>query len=80
MNKQEWIEAFIFASFRTASLLIIAMAFYGIITQAIESFYRFDPSYLGTFLLSRFTKPVILLLIGFSLWFSAHFFSKRASR
>lgn len=75
-----WIERTIFAALRCAALACIALACYGLVVHAIESFYRFDPNYLGVFLLSKLTRPLVLLALAIALWFGSAKLARLASR
>lgn len=79
-NGGKSVTEMVFAILRSAAILAMAFGVYGLLVQAIESYYRFDPSYLGPFILSRFVRPLIAVSMAILLWRLARPLARMASR
>ncbi|MFO7725855.1 MAG: hypothetical protein R6V45_09935 [Oceanipulchritudo sp.] len=57
-------ESLLFAGFRLMAVALILMGGLDLFLQVLDSWYRFDPNYLVSFLLQTVLKPFLLLLSG----------------
>ena len=60
MNKKDLVEGLLFAGLRTLSTGCILAGLLGIALQLLDSWYRFDPNYLGAFLAETVIRPLVL--------------------
>jgi hypothetical protein len=77
MDKRDFTESLLFAGLRLIAVVLLLVAGFGLIFQLMESWYRFDPNYLGAFLLGTVFRPVVLGLIGFILFKCAPALARR---
>ena len=64
MNKKDWVEGLLFAGFRIISTGVILVGLLGLVFQIIDTWYRFDPNYLGSYLADTLLRPFIMILAG----------------
>ncbi len=64
MNKQELVEAVLFAGLRVAACALGAVNAGALVARLLDAWYRFDPNYLGAFLLSTVLRPVVMLAVA----------------
>lgn len=68
MNKQELIESLLYAGFRLMAVALLIIGGLGLLFQLADAWYRFDPSYLGAFLLETVFRSGMLILAGVLLY------------
>jgi hypothetical protein len=64
MNKKDWAESILFAGFRLLAVACLLAGLLGIVMTLIDTWYRFDPNYLWTFIAATLLKPLLVALAG----------------
>lgn len=64
MKKRDLLDCLLFAGLRLIAVVLLLFGMLALIVQLMESWYRFDPNYLGTFLMDALFRPVLYLLSG----------------
>lgn len=64
MSKQEWIEALIFSGLRLIAVVCLLTGLLNLLLALIDSWHRFDPNYLGSFLSATALRPALLVASG----------------
>jgi uncharacterized membrane protein YqjE len=77
MDKRDFTECLLFAGLRLIAIALLLVAGFGLVFQLMESWYRFDPTYLGAFLLGTIFRPVVTGFVGFILFKSAPGLARR---
>ena len=67
MNKNDWIEALLFAGCRLIGIVMIVAGLLGLVFQLMDSWSAFDPSYLWEFLASTILRPTLVIIAGLML-------------
>ena len=68
MDKRDYLECLLFAGLRLIAVGLLLAGGLGLIFQLVESWYRFDPNYLGSFLLGTVFRPAVIGFVGLVLW------------
>jgi hypothetical protein len=71
MNRRELLDCLLFAGLRLMAVALLIAGGLELFFQLVESWYRFDPNYLGAFLFQTVFRPTGLLLAGLALYFLA---------
>ena len=80
-TKKDWIEGILFAGFRLMAVGLLLVGLLGMVFQLLESWYQFDPNYLGTFVSETILRPLIVFLAGLFLYAGSGLMARRmASR
>ena len=64
MSKRDLVECLLLAGIRLLAVILILLGVLSLVMQLLESWYRFDPNYLGTFLMDTLFRPVLFLFSG----------------
>lgn len=80
MNRKDLLECLLYAGLRLLGICLLLGGGLGLLVQLAESWYRFDPNYLGAFLLASFLRPGLLLLAGLLLSVGAAPLARRLAR
>jgi hypothetical protein len=64
MDKREFTECLLYAGLRLMAIGLLLAGGFGLIFQLVESWYRFDPNYLGAFLMGTIFRPALITLVG----------------
>lgn len=68
MNRQDLLDCLLFAGLRLMAFALVLFGGLELFFQLVDSWYRFDPNYLGAFLLQTIFRPLVLALAGFLLY------------
>lgn len=79
MNKQELVEALLFAGFRLMASGLILVGGLALVFELAGSWYRFDPNYLSSWFAATLLRPLLLLAAGTGLYFTAPGMARRMS-
>ena len=76
-TKKDWVEGILFAGFRLMAVGLLVVGLLGMIFQLLESWYRFDPNYLGTFVSETILRPLIVFMSGILLYAGSGMMARR---
>lgn len=79
MNKKDLVEGLLFAGFRIAAAGCILFGLLSLVFQLLDSWYRFDPNYLGTFLAETVLRPIVMVGAGILLHLLSGSLARRMS-
>jgi hypothetical protein len=68
MDKRDYLECLLFAGLRLIAIGLMLIGGFGLVFQIVESWYRFDPNYLGAFLLGSVFRPALIAVAGLILF------------
>ncbi len=76
-TKKDWVEGILFAGFRLMAVGLLLTGLLGMAFQFLESWYRFDPNYLGTFLAETILRPLMVFITGALLYAGSGWMARR---
>ena len=76
-SKKDWVEEILFAGFRLMAVGLMLVGLLGVIFQLLESWFQFDPNYLGTFVSETILRPLIVFLTGLILYAGSGLMARR---
>jgi hypothetical protein len=71
MNRRELTESLLFAGLRLLAVGLLLAGALGLAFELGDAWYRFDPNYLGDFLMATVYRPTLVLGAGIILFFLA---------
>lgn len=80
MNSHSFVRGLLFAGFRLTAALLILIGGLTLLFQFSETWFHFDPSYLGAFAFSLFFRPLVLMVAGLGLYRFAPRLSRLAAK
>ena len=80
MTKQDWAEVILFSGFRLLAAGVFLVGAFSLIFQLAESWFQFDPNYLGSFFLSTLFRPLVWILAAIILHCLAGFLARTMAR
>jgi len=76
-TRKDWVEGILFAGFRLMAVALLLTGLLGMAFQLLDSWYRFDPNYLGAYFAEILLRPFILCMTGGILYLLSRWMAHR---